>query len=296
MSNGRITNAEIRSEQDLIDLGADRTYLPHSSKIYIEKTGIEQRLDEYLVKNNFVATRNPDEFDDSTQNFEVGSRWVNSITEKIFTMVNDSASGAVWTQGGGGVVTFVTIVEAEAREDNAEYDLIYVVENESIYSYSTSGLSAETVDGFYLLGDDNVPDGRWRGLAGRYIFKSLIGINDAVVGTSAQVSQGIATHSFIQQAHDDISSDGGRIFLITSVTESVTWDKHNITLEGKGRSTSIVGTINLSGSGNTLKQFKIMGDVDIVGDINYISETWVASSYAVNVSGSGNYTNYIQET
>lgn len=552
MSNGRITNSEIRSEQDLINLGADRTYLPHSSKIYIEKTGIEQRLDEYLVKNHFVATRDPDELDDSTRNFEVGSRWVNSLSEKIFTLVNDTASGAVWTQGGGGIETFTTILDAEAREDNEDFDLIYVVENETIYRYSASGLSAEPVDGFYILGDDYAVDGRWRGLAGRYIFEGIGGIDtyvtvseaglrernedydliyvvetesiyrysasglsylevddiyilsdtyvsdgrwkaiagnsiygdsnkgivnitdeinsasigtfntyyngyplteaffwdeseqvfnllstaslnldiqssgsisydttsfvfdsgdyiilqatysgtnysvaseydsgwvsvssinhlpisgyhrvdlptgfnddpagyslklddgvntfpadlasrlifdnldythrvtidtegldstdkfrlvcsksarptgtffyggdrDAVVGSVTQYNMGLATHTSLQDAHDDIALEGGKIILISSISESVTWTKSNITLEGKGRSTQIIGTITLSGNGNNLKQFRIIGDLNVSGDINYFAEMWLSSTSALNNNGNGNYSNYILE-
>jgi len=163
--------------------------LPHSSKIYIEKTGIEQRLDEYLVKNNFVSDRDPDEFDDNTQNFEVGSQWVNTLTEKIFTLVVDTASGAVWTQGGGGIETFVTISAAEAREDSEEYDLIYVVENETIYRYSASGLASEPDDGFYILKDDNNVLGRWRGLAGRYVYEGIGGIETFVTVAEAELRE-----------------------------------------------------------------------------------------------------------
>jgi len=552
MSNGRITNAEIRSEQELINLGADRTYLPHSSKIYIEKTGIEQRLDEYLVKNHFVATRDPDEFDDSTQNFEVGSQWVNTLTEKIFTLVVDAASGAVWTQGGGGIETFVTIVEAEAREDSEEYDLIYVVENETIYRYSASGLSSEPDDGFYILSDDNNVDGRWRGLAGRYVFEGIGGIetfvtvaeaelrennddyeliyvvetetiyrysatgmsgipddgfyilkdalvsdgrwkaiagkyildredsgtyryshtitaaetgvwsvyqserpfveayfwddsenqynllsaaslsldisvtgaisydttsfvfnsndkiilyasyttttiqnanefdsgwieissindlpssgfhridlpsgfddnpagysltlddgldifpsdiasrlifsndglgtyrvtvdtegldstdkfrlicsksarptgslsrgiiHDAVVGTTEQVNSGFASYTSLQTAIDFLSS-GGRILVLTSVTENITWNNSNITVEGKGRSTEIIGTINIVGDGNSLKLVRCLDSVTLNGDINFFSESWLAPTYTVTDNGTGNYYNVIEE-
>jgi len=548
----RITNAEIRSEQDLIDLGADRTYLPHSSKIYIEKTGIEQRLDEYLVKNNFVANRDPDEFDDTTQNFEVGSQWVNTLTEKIFTLVVDTASGAVWTQGGGGIETFVTISAAEAREDSEEYDLIYVVENETIYRYSASGLASEPDDGFYILKDDNNVLGRWRGLAGRYVYEGIGGIetfvtvaeaelrennddyeliyvvetetiyrysatgmagipddgfyilkdalvsdgrwkglagryileredsgtfiyshtitaaetgtwqtynsgrpfieayfwdesenqynllsaasldldisatgaisydttsfvfdsndkivlyasytattvqnaneydsgwlevgsinelpssgfhridlpsgfddnpagysltlddgsdifpsdiasrlifsndgagtyrvivdveelestdmfrlicsksarptgaltrgivHDAVVGTSEQVSAGFATYTSLQTAIDFLST-GGRILILTSITENITWNNSNIAVEGKGRSTEINGSINIVGNGNYLKLVRCLDNVTLNGDINFFSESWVAPTYTVTDNGTGNYYNIIEE-
>lgn len=552
MSNGRITNAEIRSEQDLISLGADRTYLPHSSKIYIEKTGIQKRLDEYLVKNDFLADRDPDEFDDSTQHFEVGSRWVNTIDEKTFTCVNATPSGAVWTQGGGGIETFITISEAEARERNEEYDLIYVVENETIYRYSASSFSFEDIDGFYILGDDYNPLARWLGLAGRFVYEGLKGIetfvtveeaedredsedydliyvvetetiyrysasslagipddgfyilkdntaflgrwkgiagkyildrqdsgtyvfshtitspeigtwityktdnpfiqayfwddsdnrfnlispaslnidvsgvgvisydtttfvfdtndkivlyasyttvsvlssneydsgwievstinslptsgyhridlpsgfddnpagysltlddgndifpadvasrlifsddgagtfrvtvdveelestdkfrlvcsksarptgalsrgivHDAVVGTSDHVSSGFATHTSLQQAINYLSS-GGRILILTSVTENIIWANSNIAIEGKGRSTEIVGTLNITGDGNYLKLVRCLGNVTLNGDINYFSESWLAPTYTVTNNGAGNYYNIIEE-
>lgn len=550
--SGRITNAELRSEQDLINLGADRTYLPHSSKIYIEKAGIEQRLDEYLVKNNFSASTDPDIYSDYSQNYEIGSRWLNTITEKIFTCVDNSTSGAVWSEGGGGVETFVTIVAAEARLNNDEYDLIYVVENQTIYSYSASGLAAIPIDGLYILGDNNVPSARWRGLAGRYIYEGIGGIetfvtipdaearinnkdytliyvvetetiyrysasglagipddgfyilkddsdisgrwkgiagryildredsgtyiyshtilaaevgtwntfhsdrpfieayfwddslgqynlisspsldldispsgaitydtttfifdtndrivlyasytattiqnaneydsgwitvssinnlpssgfhridlpsgfddnpagysltmnntfgiypadiasrlifsnngagtyrvtvdtdvldptykfrlvcsksarptgamsrgivHDAVVGTTEQISAGFATHSSLQSAINYLTL-GGRILILTPVTENITWNNSNITIEGKGRATQINGSINIVGNGNSLKLIRCVGGVTLSGNINFFSESWLAPTYLLTDTGTGNYYNIIQE-
>ena len=475
----RITNAEIRSEQDLINLGADRTNLPHSSKIYIDKTGIEKRLDEYLVKNYFEADRDPNIYDDSTQYYEVGSRWVNTLSEKIFTCVNADASGAIWSQGGGGIETFITVSEAEDREDSEDYDLIYVVETESIYRYSASGLAGIPDDGYYILKDNTAYQGRWKGIAGRYILdredsgnfylshtitsaetsiwhtaQSLIpyieayfwddsegqynllsaaslnidisatgavsydstsfvfdsndkivlyasystiaiqnaneydsdwilvssinnlpssgyhridlpngftdnpagysltlddGINifpsdiasrlifsnngsgtyrvtidtegldptdkfrlvcsksarptgaqnrgithDAVVGTPEHVLAGYATHSSLQTAISFITN-GGRILLLTSVVENITWINSDISIEGKGRSTSITGTLNINGDGNHLKLVRCVGNVTINGDINFVSESWIAPTYTLVNNGTDNLVSIIQE-
>ena len=49
------------------------------------------------VLNNFEATADPTPADDSTQGYSVGSRWVNLVSDVIWTLVDDTAIGAaVW--------------------------------------------------------------------------------------------------------------------------------------------------------------------------------------------------------
>jgi hypothetical protein len=57
------------------------------------------------IKNNFVASSDPTANDDNTAGYEIGSKWVNTTTQKEFTCTNASTAAAVWketTPGGVG--------------------------------------------------------------------------------------------------------------------------------------------------------------------------------------------------
>jgi len=91
--SGKIQNADIKSEAELIAGGADKTFLPRTTKFYSPKTG--EILEVIIRKNNYSAIVNPTASDDSTQNYEVGSRWVNTATGRTWTLLDSTTSAAV---------------------------------------------------------------------------------------------------------------------------------------------------------------------------------------------------------
>ena len=99
---GKIQNVDIKSEAELIALGATKSSLPNADKIYVPKTGITEILNTILRKNNDVAIVDPVVGNDSSQGYEVGSRWVNVTDDKAFTCVDNSVGAAIWIEGGAG--------------------------------------------------------------------------------------------------------------------------------------------------------------------------------------------------
>lgn len=58
--------------------------------------------DYATIKCNLSATVDPTSSDDSGDDYEVGSRWINTANDKEFVCVDATASNAVWTETTGG--------------------------------------------------------------------------------------------------------------------------------------------------------------------------------------------------
>jgi hypothetical protein len=58
-----------------------------------------------IVKNNFTATTNPTVNDDTGDGYEVGSRWINTNTDTLFTCLDASSGAAIWLEHGAGGLT-----------------------------------------------------------------------------------------------------------------------------------------------------------------------------------------------
>ena len=122
-----------------------------------------------------------------------------------------------------------------------------------------------------------------------------LALTDIIVGSPAQVAAGNAHHSSLQSAHDAAIS--GKIILLPgTITESVTWSKSDLTLEGKGRGSVLSGTFTVSGSGNIFQCLKFNGNVNLNGDGNFFSNSYIAATFSLADAGAGNQTFYIQET
>lgn len=119
---------------------------------------------------------------------------------------------------------------------------------------------------------------------------------DIVVGTILDVNNGDAHFSSIQAAHDAAAASGKIILLATTITETVTWTKSDLLLEGKGRGSVLTGNFTVSGSGNILKCLKVSGNVVLSGDGNFVSEAYIAATFTLSDTGTGNQTTYIQES
>lgn len=80
-----------------------------------------------VCKNNFTATVAPGVNDDSTLNYAVGSRWINTTTDKEYVCSDATATAAVWTEttqsGGGGSVSQATAT-ASTTTTSTSYVLV----------------------------------------------------------------------------------------------------------------------------------------------------------------------------
>ena len=97
---GKLQNSDHKSLTELQGLGADKEQLLNTDKIYTAKS--DEVLETTLRKNNFAAIVDPTENDDSTQNYEVGSRWINTDSGARFELIDNTAGAAVWKKGGSG--------------------------------------------------------------------------------------------------------------------------------------------------------------------------------------------------
>jgi hypothetical protein len=84
-------------------------------------------------KNNFTATVPPTDDDDSGDQYEVGSVWVDTVLDAFYVCVDSSLGAAVWSSGGGGSGESSLLIDATVsgahtadREDAATHDLTLV--------------------------------------------------------------------------------------------------------------------------------------------------------------------------
>lgn len=106
----------------------------------------------------------------------------------------------------------------------------------------------------------------------------------AVVGSAAQVTDKVATHSSLQQAIDDAPS-GQSIFVMPGTySENITLNKQ-LAIIGSGRGTIVNGTWQIvSGSNYSMVKFlKFMDNATIAAGTlgNNISDFWIANGKTV---------------
>ncbi len=93
---GKIQNADLKSLSELTGLGATKTELLNTDKMYSPKT--TNVLETDLRKNNDAATTDPAVGNDSSQNYEPGSRWINVTSGKVFACKSNGVGAAVWIE------------------------------------------------------------------------------------------------------------------------------------------------------------------------------------------------------
>lgn len=114
-----------------------------------------------------------------------------------------------------------------------------------------------------------------------------------VVGSAYQVAIGRATHTSLQQAHDD-SAPGELIFILPgSVAENVTINK-NIYIQGWGHASELNGTLTITSDYCNIEKLRIMDTVVISGDGNRIMG-WVPNGTTQTISGISNIVDLIEE-
>jgi len=115
---------------------------------------------------------------------------------------------------------------------------------------------------------------------------SPVSYENIIVGTSAQVDAGLATHSSLQDALNDAGTGSSVVALRSTLTGSVTWSQSEVLVKGEGRPTIIDGDLTISGSNNLLYNVKITGNLIVSGSYNSIRDCWVGG--AVTDSGTLN--------
>lgn len=122
----------------------------------------------------------------------------------------------------------------------------------------------------------------------------LLALYDAIVGSSAQVTAGIATHSSLQAAHDAVGT-GSNILILNNVSLSgnTTLSKR-IMIQGKGGASVLSGNLTVASgaAGSIIKWMKVSGNIvfNAGADRCFMTECYQASgnSFSNDVSNVDN--------
>lgn len=119
---------------------------------------------------------------------------------------------------------------------------------------------------------------------------------DAVVGSPAQVTAGLASHSTVTTAIAAIASGGSILVLPGTYTENITLTQ-KVFMHGKGNSSNINGTLTMNAGSDlsTIKWLRFADNVTINSNGSFFKENFLASGKTVTNSGSGNSITWIQE-
>jgi hypothetical protein len=124
----------------------------------------------------------------------------------------------------------------------------------------------------------------------------LIGLYDAIVGSSAQVTAGTATHSSLQAAHDAVVA-GSNILVLNNVTLSgnTTLTKQ-LLITGKGIGSVLTGTItfNSGSAGTIVERLKITSTITFNVDNCYMKMVYQTTGQTLTNDGSLYPNNIIQ--
>jgi len=71
------------------------------TKFTIWDPAIGERPANLALTNNFAATTNPGASNDSTQGYQTGSTWINTVGKAVFICLSATAGAASWTETGG---------------------------------------------------------------------------------------------------------------------------------------------------------------------------------------------------
>lgn len=101
MSN-KFQNEDFKSETELTTAGGTKAQLLNTTKIYSPKSAND--LETLLRKNNFAAIVAPSVTNDSSQGYQTGSVWIDTVNFKSYNCISNGVGTALWKEGGGGSV------------------------------------------------------------------------------------------------------------------------------------------------------------------------------------------------
>lgn len=114
----------------------------------------------------------------------------------------------------------------------------------------------------------------------------LNGLYDAIVGSAAQVSSGMATHSTLQAAHDALISGCNILVLNNVVLSGSSTLSKRLMISGKGGGSVLTGslTLNSGAAGSIIKHLKVVGAVQFNAgaDKCFMSECYQDSAYSLS--------------
>lgn len=84
------------------------------------------------IKNNFSATTDPTAGDDSADNYQIGSIWVNTSQSTIFIALDVTLSNAVWLQVGRALIGYREDHTSEVTGSEDQFDLSYTPVDDTI--------------------------------------------------------------------------------------------------------------------------------------------------------------------
>jgi hypothetical protein len=119
---------------------------------------------------------------------------------------------------------------------------------------------------------------------------------DSIVGSSAQVTAGLATHSTVASGIASLSSGGSILILPGTYNENITLTQ-KVFLQGKGNISNINGTLTMN-AGSDLSIIKCVrfGDnVTLNSNGSFFRENFLASGKTVTDAGTANSVSYVQE-
>jgi hypothetical protein len=110
-----------------------------------------------------------------------------------------------------------------------------------------------------------------------YALSKIAAMYDAIVGTSAQVAAGVATHSTLAAAIASVPAGGKILLLKGTLTENVIINQ-NVAIEGQGYGTVVNGTFTMNAGANysTIKNLKFGGNITLNATGCYIQECFKA--------------------
>lgn len=127
----------------------------------------------------------------------------------------------------------------------------------------------------------------------------LIGLFDAIVGSSTQVTAGTATHTSLQAAHDALAA-GSNILVLNNVTlNGNTTLSKRLMIQGKGPGSVLTGnlTINSGALGSVIKWLKVSGNVSFAAGANkcFMTDCYMTGSFSNDPSNLDNVLEIITE-
>lgn len=254
------------------------------------------------------------EFNKTVRHFNGADYWEESAL--ISSTLTNNASGDIFTvtaSGSENIIIDFSILRGTVKETGT----MWITQNGTVVDFSTGGsftgatgvsfsasIATGTLHVSYTLDNSGsnatfkYSTKRWSdssgGPAGMPSYtqsvQMLSGV-DAIVGSSAQVSAGLATYSTIAAAIA-ASSAGWKILLLSNTyTENVTLTG-TVTLEGKGFNTVINGTVTAGAgaSGCVLRLTKITGNITFNSgsNANLVSDCWQNTAASITDNGTHN--------
>lgn len=117
----------------------------------------------------------------------------------------------------------------------------------------------------------------------------ITGMYDVILGSAAQVSAGVATHSTWAGAIVACPAGGSMFVLRGSITENVTLAK-NIRIVGQGYASVLNGTFTMATGADfsTIMNLKFGGNVSIASNGSFVRDCFIAVAATLTDTGSGN--------